>query len=109
MLELLRIQPHLAPQHPQIPTLKAVITIIILPSLANKPDTRLKGTEKLMDHLEEELLSQIKTQPDTPVQSELPELALSPSIMTPTVSWTVMHCMCTGKTCTHFYGPSESS
>ena len=48
-----------------------------------------------MDHLEEELLeegllSQIKTQPDTPVQSELPELALSPSIMNPTVSWTVM-------------------
>ena len=43
-----------------------------------------------MDHLEEELLSQIKPQRDTPLQSELPELALSPSIMNPTVSWTVM-------------------
>ena len=67
------------------PTLKTVITVIILPSLANEPDTRLKGTEKLMDHLEEELeeelLSQIKTQPDTPMQLELPELALSPSTM----------------------------
>ena len=29
----------------------------ILPSLANKPETRLKGTEELVDHLEEELLS----------------------------------------------------
>ena len=81
MLELLRRQPHVAPQHPQIPppALKIVITIIILPSLTSKPDTRLKGTDKLMDHLEEELLdhlhSQIKTQPDTPVQSELPEMA----------------------------------
>ena len=43
-----------------------------------------------MDHLEVELLSQIKTQPDTPVQSELPELAVSPSTMNPTVRWTVM-------------------
>ena len=43
-----------------------------------------------MDHLEEELLSQTKTQPEVPVQSELPELALSPSIMNPTVSWIVM-------------------
>ena len=42
-----------------------------------------------MDHLEEELLSQIKIQPDTPVRSDLPELALSPSIMNPTVSKTV--------------------
>ena len=90
------MQPHLAPQHPQMPppTLKTVITIIILPSLANKPDAWLKGTEQLMDHLEEELeeelLSQIKTQPDTPMQLELPELALSHSIMNPTVSWTVM-------------------
>ena len=43
-----------------------------------------------MDHLEGELLSQTKTQPETPVQSEPPEWALSPSIMNPTVSWTVM-------------------
>ena len=54
------------------PTLKTVITIIILPSLTNEPDARLKGTEKLMDHLEkeleEELLSQITSQPDTPMQ-----------------------------------------
>ena len=84
MLELLKMQSHLAPQHPQmpLPTLKTIITIIILPVLGNKPDTRLKETEKLMDHLEnkEELeegsLSQIKTQPDTPVHLELPELAL---------------------------------
>ena len=71
MLELLRIQPHLVPQHPQMPppTLKITITIIILPSLTNGSDARLKGTEKLMDHLEEQLLdhleeglhSQIKT------------------------------------------------
>ena len=60
------------------PTLKAAITVPILPSLTNKHDARLKGTEKLMDHLKEELLSQTKTQPDTPVQSELPEKALSP-------------------------------
>ena len=40
--------------------------------------------------LEEELLSQIKTQPDTPMQSGLPGLVLSPSIMNLTVSWTVM-------------------
>ena len=72
------------------PTLKAVITIIILPLLVNEPDTRLKGTEKLMDYLEEELLSETKTQLDTPVKSELPKLALSPSIMNPTVSWIVM-------------------
>ena len=90
------MQPHLAPQHPQMPppTLKTVKTIIILPSLTNEPDARLKGTEKLMDHLEEELeeelLSQIKTQPDTPMQLELPELTLSPSIMNPTASCTVM-------------------
>ena len=84
MLELLKMQSHLAPQHPQmpLPTLKTIITIIILPALGNKPDARLKETEKLMDHLEnkEELeegsLSQIKTQPDTPVHLELPELAL---------------------------------
>ena len=74
MLELLRIQPNLAPQHLQKPqpTLKTVIAAIILPSLTSKPDTRLKGTEKLMDHLEEESLSQIKiqikTQRDTPHQ-----------------------------------------
>ena len=60
------------------PTLKTVITAIILPSLINDPDARPKGTEKLMDHLEEELLSQIKIQPDTPMQSGLLELALSP-------------------------------
>ena len=65
-------------------------TVISLPSLANEPDARLKGPEKLRDHLEEELLSQTKTQPEIPVQSELPELALSPSIINPTVSWTVM-------------------
>ena len=70
MLELVRRQPNLAFQHLQMPqpTLKTVITTIILPSLANNPDTRLKGTEKLMDHLEEELLTQTKTQPDTPMQ-----------------------------------------
>ena len=47
MLELLRIQPHLAPHHPQMPppTLKAVITVIILPTLTNEPDARLMGTE----------------------------------------------------------------
>ena len=94
-MELVRRQPNLAPQHLQMPqpTLNTVTTIIILPSHANGPDTRLKGAEKLMDHLgeeEEELLSQIKTQPDTPVQSELPELALLPTIISPTVSWTVM-------------------
>ena len=59
-------------------TQKTVITTIILPSLANEPDARLKGTEILMDHLEEELLSQIMIQPDTPMQSGLPLLALSP-------------------------------
>ena len=58
----------------------------MLPSLVNEPDTRLKGTEKLMDHLEEELLSQIKIQPDKPVQSEFPELSLSPSTENLTVS-----------------------
>ena len=64
MLELLRKQPNLAPQHLQMPqpTLKTVITAIILPSLTNNPDARLKGAEKLMDHLEEEVLSQIKIQ-----------------------------------------------
>ena len=92
MLELVRRQPNLAPQHVQIrqPTLKTVITAIILPSLTNEPDDRLKGTEKLRDHLEVELLSQIETQPDTPMQSGLPELAFSPSILNLTVSWTVM-------------------
>ena len=96
MLELLKIQHHLAPQHPQTPppTLKTVITVIILTSLTNKADARLKGTQKLMDHLEEELaeelLSQIKTQPHTLMQLELPELDLSSSIMNPTVSWAVM-------------------
>ena len=92
MLELLRIQSHLAPQHPQMPppTLKEVTIVIFLPSLANEPDARLKGTEKLMDLRKEELLSQTKTQPDTPVQSELSELALLTSIMNPTVIWTVM-------------------
>ena len=56
MLELVRRQPNLAPQHLQMPqpTLKTVITAIILPSLTNEPDDRLKGTEQLMDHLEEE-------------------------------------------------------
>ena len=92
MVELLRIQAHLVPHQLQMapPPLKTVTTIIILPSLANKPDARLKGTDTLRDHLEEELLSQTKTQPEVPVQSELPQLALSPSIMNPTVSWTVM-------------------
>ena len=68
------------------PILKTVIAAIILPSLVNKPDTRLQGTKNLMDHLEEELLSQIKIQPDTPMQSRLPELALSPLTLNPTVS-----------------------
>ena len=97
----------LAPQHAQMPppTLKAVITIISLPSLTNEPDARLKGTEKLMDHQQEELLSQVKNQPDTPVQPELPELALSHSIMNQTMSWTVMQTMNAGKACTHFHGP----
>ena len=96
MLELVRIQPHLAPLHPQmpLPSLRAEITIIILPSLANNPGARLNGTEKLMDHLEEELeeelLSQIQTQGDTPVQSELPELALSSLVMNPIASWRAM-------------------
>ena len=78
----------LAPQHLQMPqpTLKTLISAIILPSLINKPDARLKGTEKLMDYLEEEILSQIKIQPDTPMQSGLPELALSPSTVNLTVS-----------------------
>ena len=48
---------------------KPRITAIILPSLINEADIRLKGTEKVMDHLEEELLSQIKRQPDTSMQS----------------------------------------
>ena len=39
-----------------------------------------------MDHLEEELLSLIKIQPDTPMQSGLPELALSPSTVNLAVS-----------------------
>ena len=56
----------------------------ILRSLVNKPDARLKGTKKLMDHLEEESLSHIKIQLD--MQSGLPELALSPSAVNPTVS-----------------------
>ena len=70
MLGLLRMQPSLAQLHQQMPQpcLKRQITTIILSSLINEPDTRLKGTERLMDHLEEELLSQIKIQPDTPVQ-----------------------------------------
>ena len=82
MLELVRRQPNLAPQHLQmpLPTLKTVIPTTILPSLTNKPDARLKGTEKLMDHLEEESLSQIR------IQSGLPELGLSPSTVIPTVS-----------------------
>ena len=54
MLDLLRRQPNLAPQYMQMPqpTLK---TVIILLSLISKPDARLKGTEKLMDDLEEKL------------------------------------------------------
>ena len=59
------------------PTLETLITTIILPSLIEEPDARLKGTEKLLDHLEEESLSQIKIQPDTPKLSGLPELALT--------------------------------
>ena len=41
MLELVRRQPNLALQHVQMsqPTLKTVITAMILPSLANEPDT----------------------------------------------------------------------
>ena len=76
MVELVTRQPNLAPQHLQMPqpTLKTVITTSILPSLTNEPDARLKGTEKLRDHLEEELFSQIKTQPDTLMQSGLSEL-----------------------------------
>ena len=99
MLEFLRIQHHQAPQHPQIspPTLKAVLTVIILPSLTNRLDARLKGTENFMDHLEEELLSETKIQPDTPVQSELPEMALTTSIMNPTVSWIIMQTCVLGK------------
>ena len=62
------------------PTLKTLIATIILPSLIDEPNDRLMGTEKLMDHLEEEFLSQIKIQPDTPMQSGLPELAVSPVV-----------------------------
>ena len=88
MLELVRIHPNLAPNQLQMSheTLKTVLTTIIMPSLVKKSDARLKGTEKLMDHLEEEFLSQIKIQPDTPMQSVLPELALSPSTVNLTVS-----------------------
>ena len=88
MLGLLRRQPNLAPLHLKMtqPTLKAPITTIFLPSLINKPDTRLKGTEKLLDHLEEELLLQIIIQPDTPMVSGLPEFALSPLTVNLTVS-----------------------
>ena len=68
------------------PTLKTPITAIILPSLMNEPDARLKGTEKLLDHLEEKLLSQTKIQPDTPMLSGLPQLALSPLTVNLTVS-----------------------
>ena len=64
---------------PTLNTAKTVPTIIILPSVANKPDARLKGTEPFRD--QQKLPS---------LQSEPPELALSPSIMNPTVSWTVM-------------------
>ena len=80
MVELVRRQPNLAPHHLQMPqpTLRTVITTIILPSLINEPE--------LMDHLEEELLSQVKIQPDPPMQSGLPELADSPSTVNPTVS-----------------------
>ena len=88
LVELVTRQPNLAPQHLQMPqpTLKTVITTSILPSLTNEPDVRLKGTEKLRDHLEEELFSQIKTQPDTLMQSGLSELALSRSTVNLTVS-----------------------
>ena len=57
-LEFPRIQSHLALQHPQLPPPTLKKSVIILPSLANKHDSRLKGTEKVSDHLEEELLSQ---------------------------------------------------
>ena len=43
-------------------------------------------TEKLLDHLEVELLPQIIIQPDTPIVSGLPEFALSPSTVNLTVS-----------------------
>ena len=88
MLGLLRRQPNLAPLHLKMPqpTLKTPIITIILSSLTNKPDTRLKGTEKLLDHLEEELLPQIIIQPDTPMVSGLPEFAHSPSTVNLTVS-----------------------
>ena len=88
MLGLLRMQLSLASKHlhkPQL-TRKTLITAIILLSLINKPDARLKRTEKLMDHLEEELLSQIKTQPDTQMQSGLPVLGVSPSTLNLTAS-----------------------
>ena len=69
ILELVRRQCNLAPQHLQMPqpTLETVITTVILPSLINNPDARLKGTEKLLDHLEEESLSQIKIPLYTPL------------------------------------------
>ena len=61
MLGLCRMQLMLASKHLQKPQLtqKTLITAIIVLSLINKPDARLKRTEKLMDHLEEELLSPI--------------------------------------------------
>ena len=37
--------------------------------------------EELEEALEEESLSQIKTKPDNPIQLELPEYAVSPSII----------------------------
>ena len=54
MLELVRSQPNLEPQHLEMPqpALKTVITTIILQLLTNEFDARLKGTEKLLDHLE---------------------------------------------------------
>ena len=56
LLELPRRQPNLTSQHLQMPqpTLKTAVTAIILPSHANEPDARMKGTKKLMDHIKEE-------------------------------------------------------
>ena len=84
MVELPRTQPHLIPHQlqmapPTLNTAKNVPTVIILPSLANEPDTWLKGTERSRD--QQKLPS---------LQSGPPELAVSPSTMNPTVSWTFM-------------------
>ena len=55
------------------PTLKSVITIIILPSLTNEPHARLKGDRETHGSSGGRVTfsNQIKTQPDTPIQSGL--------------------------------------